>query len=189
MTQYRRAVGADAERIALLHADSWRRTYRGSYRDEFLDGDVVTNRLGVWRCRLADDREDQFVYLAEADCSLLGFVCIFGNEDPTWGSLIDNLHVVNESKRGGIGTLLMRGAAAWLEEYYRDMGVYLWQLETNLPARSFYERLGAVHAQTKELEHPGGGSSASWRMVWPRPIDLRLHADALSNKTNSRRPT
>lgn len=65
MTQYRRAVGADAERIALLHADSWRRTYRGSYRDEFLDGDVVTNRLGVWRCRLANDREDQFVYLAE----------------------------------------------------------------------------------------------------------------------------
>ena len=72
MTQYRRAVGADAERVALLHADSWRRTYRGSYRDEFLDGDVVTNRLGVWRCRLTDDREDQFVYLAEADSSLLG---------------------------------------------------------------------------------------------------------------------
>jgi hypothetical protein len=60
----------------------------------------------------------------------------------------------------------MRGAAAWLEEYYRDMGVYLWELETNLPARSFYERLGAVHAETKELEHPGGGSSASWRLVW-----------------------
>ena len=57
------------------------------------------------------------------------------------------------------------------------------------PARSFYERLGAVHAETKELEHPGGGSSASWRMVWARPIDLRLRADALSNKTNSRRPT
>jgi len=52
----------------------------------------------------------------------------------------------------------MRGAAGWLEEHYRDIGVYLWQLETNLPARSFDERLGAVHAETKELEHPGGGS-------------------------------
>jgi hypothetical protein len=58
------------ERIALLHADSWRRTYRGSYRDEFLDREVVTNRLEVWRSRLAQDREDQFVYIAEADSRL-----------------------------------------------------------------------------------------------------------------------
>ena len=42
---YRAALRADTERIALLHADSWRRTYRGSYRDTFLDGDVVTNRV------------------------------------------------------------------------------------------------------------------------------------------------
>jgi len=73
----------DADRIALLHAESWRRTYRGSYRDEFLDSDVVTNRLEVWRSRLAQDRKDQFVYLAEADSRLLGFVCVFANEDPT----------------------------------------------------------------------------------------------------------
>ena len=70
---YRAAMRADAERIALLHADSWRRTYRGSYRDTFLDGDVVTNRLEVWGSRLADEREDQFVYVAETGSRLLGF--------------------------------------------------------------------------------------------------------------------
>ena len=185
---YRRALGTDAERIALLHADSWRRTYRGSYRDDFLDDEVVTNRLEVWRNRLAQQREDQFVYLADTDSRLLGFICVFGNEDPKWGSLIDNLHVSYESKRGGIGTLLMRSAAIWLEEHYRDTGVYLWHLEANQTARCFYERLGAVHAETKQMDNPGGGSSRSWRVVWVRPKELRLRADALTLAWQTARP-
>lgn len=182
LTHYRNAQGTDAERIALLHADSWRRTYRGSYRDAFLDGDVVENRREEWRNRLARNREGQFVYLAEGDSHLLGFVCVFGKEDPKWGSLIDNLHVSYESKGLGIGTALMRSAAAWLESHYGHIGVYLWHLEANLPARSFYERLGGVHAETMELEHPGGGSSPSWRVVWARPQDLRMRADALTKQ-------
>lgn len=70
VTHFRKALSTDTERIALLHADSWRRTYRGSYRDEFLDSDVVANRLEVWRSRLAHDRKDQFVCLAEVDSRL-----------------------------------------------------------------------------------------------------------------------
>jgi GNAT superfamily N-acetyltransferase len=188
VTHFRRALRADTERIALLHADSWRRTYRGSYRDEFLDGEAVRNRLEVWRSRLADDREDQFVYLAEADSRLLGFVCVFGNTDATWGSLIDNLHVSYESQRSGIGTSLMGGAAAWLESHHGQTGVYLWALEENLQARAFYERLGAVHAEMQQVENPGGGSSPSWRLAWARPKDLRLRAEELTNRTDSRQP-
>jgi GNAT superfamily N-acetyltransferase len=180
-------LSTDTDRIALLHAESWRRTYRGSYRDEFLDSDVVTNRLEVWRSRLAQDRKDQFVYLAEADSRLLGFVCVFANEDPTWGSLIDNLHVAYERQRSGIGTLLMGSAALWLEAHYGDIGVYLWALEANLQAHFFYERLGAVRAETKEFENPGGGSSASWRFVWRRPTDLRLRAEGLTKHADPRR--
>ena len=180
MMHYRAALRTDAEHIALLHADSWRRTYRGAYRDAFLDGEVVTNRLDVWRSRLSCDRRDQFVYLAEADSQLLGFICVFGNEDRTWGSLIDNLHVSHESRRSGIGTLLMQNAGTWLASHYGQSGVYLWVLEANQSARSFYARLGAAHAETMESEHPGGGSSPSCRYAWPRPEVLRMCADALT---------
>ncbi|MBV9411286.1 MAG: GNAT family N-acetyltransferase, partial [Acidimicrobiia bacterium] len=31
----------DVEAIAALHADSWRRNYRGAYLDSYLDGDVL----------------------------------------------------------------------------------------------------------------------------------------------------
>ena len=49
----RRAGAADAEQIAVLHADSWRRHYRGGYADSFLDGDIVADRRSVWSARLA----------------------------------------------------------------------------------------------------------------------------------------
>lgn len=37
---FRPARATDSEAIAVLHADSWRRHYRGAYSDAFLDGDV-----------------------------------------------------------------------------------------------------------------------------------------------------
>jgi GNAT superfamily N-acetyltransferase len=43
----------DAETVAMLHADSWRRFYRGAYADSFLDGDLVADRRAVWSARLA----------------------------------------------------------------------------------------------------------------------------------------
>ncbi len=53
MLEYRLATAADADAIAELHARSWRENYRGAYRDEFLDADLVAERRGVWRERLA----------------------------------------------------------------------------------------------------------------------------------------
>ena len=49
---YREAISADAASVAALHAKSWRVAYRGILRDEFLDGDVVQNRVEVWEKRL-----------------------------------------------------------------------------------------------------------------------------------------
>lgn len=169
MTSYRPARESDAERIALLHAESWRQTYRGMLRDEFLDGDVLANRLAVWRDRLARRRDDQFVLLAMDGASVRGFICVYGDEDPTWGSLIDNLHVAREHKGEGVGTTLMRNAAAWLAEHHPDLGVHLWVMEANGAARRFYERLGARNAGTIDQESPGGGSAPECRYVWARP--------------------
>lgn len=45
--QMRPAKPSDAEAVAALHADSWRRHYRGAYSDAFLDGDVISDRFVV----------------------------------------------------------------------------------------------------------------------------------------------
>jgi hypothetical protein len=43
----RMATLADSAAIATLHADSWRRHYRGAYSDQYLDGNIVEERQAV----------------------------------------------------------------------------------------------------------------------------------------------
>jgi GNAT superfamily N-acetyltransferase len=82
------------------------------------------------------------------------------------GSFIDNLHPSRASKRGGIGSSLMRQAGTWLDGRYPDLGVYLWVLEANSSARQFYERLGAHDAGISVMETHGGAVVRSCRYVW-----------------------
>jgi GNAT superfamily N-acetyltransferase len=172
MMQFREAQPGDAEAIAQLHANSWRQTYRGMMPDAFLDGDVVADRLQVWHDRLAHDRPEQFVCLAEDGANLVGFICAIGNEDPVWGSFIENMHVAQAYKRQGIGTELMQAAAVWLKGRHADLGVYLWAIEANDAARRFYERLGGAHVGTRDRLDPAGGSAPNCRYVWANPAAL-----------------
>lgn len=150
-------------------------------RDEFLDGDVVSNRLQIWRDRLSSERDDQCVLLAVNGTQLVGFVCAFGNEDSKWGSYIDNLHVSHEHKRTGIGTLLMQQLTIWLSSRYPESGAYLWVMEANLIARRFYERLGAENVGMVDKQDPGGGSAPNCRYVWR---SLKTLANATSPDTS-----
>jgi len=169
---YRGAQPSDAVAIAELHAQSWRESYRGSFRDEFLDGDLPAERLGVWRGRLDGAPDDQLVDVATAGGELVGFVCAYGDHDPRWGSLIDNLHVARAAKRHGVGAALMRRAGRWLAARYPERPVHLLVLEVNTPARRFYEALGGESAEVATLETHGGAVVRSCRYVWPRPSVL-----------------
>jgi GNAT superfamily N-acetyltransferase len=170
--EFRLATTGDAEAIAGLHARSWRENYRGSFRDAFLDGDLPRERLRVWRERLERPPPSQLVLLAFDSAALAGFVCAYGAHDPKWGSLIDNLHVAREAKRGGVGSALMRRAGAWLAERYPELEVYLWVLEVNADARRFYERIGGRSAGVSTMETHGGAVVRSCRYVWPRAQTL-----------------
>src|SRR6185369_4532125 len=61
----RDATGDDAPAIAALHAESWRTTYRGALRDDYLDGHIVRERTTVWRGRLDQPAANQRVVVAE----------------------------------------------------------------------------------------------------------------------------
>jgi GNAT superfamily N-acetyltransferase len=172
MIEYREARASDAEAIASLHARSWRENYRGAFHDAFLDGDLPGERLRVWRERLDHPPAHQLVELAVDGANLVGFVCAYGARDPRWGSLIDNLHVAQACKRNGVGAALMRRAGAWLVPRWPELGVYLWVLEMNSPARRFYERLGGQNAGVSIMETHGGAVVRSCRYTWPRAEPL-----------------
>jgi GNAT superfamily N-acetyltransferase len=165
--EFRAATPHDARSIAELHADSWRRHYRGAYTDAYLDGDLTAERHAVWAARMAAPAGTRTV-LAVHDGRLAGFVHVVLDDDPRWGSLVDNLHVRHDRHRGGVGTALLARAA----EAASPGGMYLWVLHQNTRAQAFYEARGGVLVESGFAAPPGGdpahlhGAPGKYRMHW-----------------------
>jgi GNAT superfamily N-acetyltransferase len=165
--EYRQATARDIEAIAGLHADSWRRHYRGAYSDAFLDGDVFADRLAVWTDRLTPPRSGQCTIVAERDGCVVGFAHTVLDDDSTWGALLDNLHVVHDLKGHGVGTRLMAETARAVIGLRPSVGLYLWVLEGNRAAQAFYEARGGTCVGRGVAQPAGGGSVATLRYAWP----------------------
>lgn len=166
MVTYREANSDDAEQIARLHSLSWQQNYRGIWSDEFLHNNVLENRRAVWQARLQQPNPNQYVIVAESDHTILGFACAYANDDPVWGTLLDNLHVHQERKGHGIGTRLIQLAARWTYDRGPEPGFYLWVLSQNSSARKFYEHIGGTNQELASLKNPDGSFSDCYRYVW-----------------------
>lgn len=168
--RFRSAGAADAIAIAALHAESWRRHYRGAYSDSFLDGNVVDDRETVWTERLRTDDGGSHTVLAEDDAGIVGFAHGVFDSDPTWGALLDNLHVRQRHKRQGVGSELLALIAQAVSE--RETPLYLWVLEQNVHARAFYEARRAARIERAHVSAPGGvasrlsGTPSKLRYAW-----------------------
>jgi len=162
----RPATPDDAPAVAALHADSWRRHYRGAYSDDFLDGDVDADRLAVWTERLTDAAAATSTTVAVDDGEVVGFVHTVFDESPEWGALLDNLHVVFGRKRHGVGRRLMAASALAVVERGGSPALYLWVLEGNTAAQAFYEAQGGVRSGSKRSTPPGGGEIVAFRYAW-----------------------
>lgn len=176
----RPAEGGDAVAIARLHAESWRRHYRGAYADRFLDGDLDRDRLTVWAERLSSPK-DALTLVADASGSVVGFVHVQLDDDSVWGALVDNLHVSLEWQRAGVGTRLLAAAQRGIREQRVPPNMYLWVLEQNTRARAFYRASGGRFEGRAPVPPPCGdprnlvGQPYGIRVVW-REVDV-LSAD------------
>jgi ribosomal protein S18 acetylase RimI-like enzyme len=178
--RFRRASRLDSGPIAGLHADSWRRHYRGAYSDSFLDGDVARDRLEVWAGRLTSPDAGSCTIVAERRGALVGFAHTRFEDDATWGALLDNLHVAHTHQRGGIGSQLVAVTAAALVEERPGSGLHLWVLEQNRAAQAFYAALGGRCVERAVVEPPGGdpsrlhGTPGKLRYSWSPPAVVTL---------------
>lgn len=177
--RFRTATASDAEAVASLHADSWRRHYRGAYSDAFLDGDVFADRRAVWSRRLASGA-DTFTLIAEDDAGTAGFVHVVFDDDERWGSLVDNLHVRNDLRRTGVGRALLTRAAHTVSTRADPAPLYLWVLVQNTAAQRFYAALGGTTVGRAQVRIPGGDASRlcgrpeKLRVAWPDAAALAV---------------
>jgi ribosomal protein S18 acetylase RimI-like enzyme len=160
-------VAADAVTVADLHTASWRSAYRGMLRDGYLDGDIASERRLAWATRLETPVDANYGFIAEsAEAGPVGFVFMLGREDATWGTLVDNLHVLPGHKGHGIGRRLLEAAADETGRRYPGERVHLFVFEANHAARRFYASVGGREVERGLVEPPGGGSQVHWRVAW-----------------------
>jgi ribosomal protein S18 acetylase RimI-like enzyme len=164
--EYRRAVATDVDAIATLHAESWRLHYRGAFRDEFLEGDLVTERKAVWSERLAGPSDGTVTIVAQHEGVVVGVAHTILDDDPTWGALLDNLHVTAELKRRAIGTHLVSETARAVAERRPASGLYLWVLDQNTDAQAFYAARGGMVVERCDKWLPSGNAAMSLRVAW-----------------------
>jgi ribosomal protein S18 acetylase RimI-like enzyme len=177
---YRDANDRDVDAIARLHAESWRRNYRGAFSDSYLDGDVLTDRHEVWTARLTDRLPSQRTIVAVHDGIVVGFAHTIFDDDPDWGALLDNLHVSHGLMRRGVGRRLMGHSAQVVVTRVPSTGLYLWVLEQNRAAQAFYDALGGRCVERGLATEPGGGRPPRLRYVWTDPSTLAARSEALA---------
>jgi ribosomal protein S18 acetylase RimI-like enzyme len=165
-------VPADAATIADLHTASWRSAYRGMLRDDYLDGDIASERRQAWAARLGQPVDANYGFIAESEAGPAGFVFMLGQDDPTWGTLVDNLHVLPGLKGLGIGRRLLGAAALETQRRYPGQRVHLFVYEANVAARRFYAGVGGREVERGPVDPPGGGSQIHWRVAWDDAAQL-----------------
>jgi ribosomal protein S18 acetylase RimI-like enzyme len=176
--RFRPALATDAAAIAALHANSWRRHYRGAYDDSYLDGDVGADRAAVWHGRFQSASNHAHTHVAEHEGVVVGFVHTILDADPAWGALLDNLHIAHGHQRRGTGARLLRLSARTVVENRPGSALHLWVLEQNQAAQAFYRSMGSTCVERDEVPAPGGmpgrltGTPACLRLVWRDPRHL-----------------
>ena len=137
--------------------------------DRYLDEEITAERAEVWRQRFADPaREEATVTIvAERDGEVVGFVHSVLDDDPKWGTLLDNLHVRHDCEGRGIARRLIGDTADVLRQRARHR-VYLWVLEANERARNLYDALDGEVVETSVWEF-AGATIPNFRYAW---VDL-----------------
>jgi GNAT superfamily N-acetyltransferase len=140
----RRAVLADAFRLAELHVRSWRAGYQGLVPQPLLDGLDHAARLARWEAILLEtDWPGQGTLVAEDGDELVGFARLCPDRDAqirTAGE-VAAFHVAPEHWCKGVGRRLMSAALSQLSDAGFDTAI-LWVLSGNQPAIRFYEATG-----------------------------------------------
>lgn len=168
----RTAQYQDYERIAHLHATSWKTYYRDILGQDYLEQEVDEDRQLIWQTRLTNPPFNQHVLLVEDEHELLGFICLFGNHDFEKGTIIESLHITPTHRGQGLGKLLIQSSLPWVKQFFPMSGVYLEVMEKNHQAVDFYDHIGGRHHLDRDWRSPCGNIIHEWVYTWESPDEL-----------------
>lgn len=166
MIELRPATLYDYTPIAKIHTESWQKNYRNILSDRFLNEEVEEERLQFWQRKLSSIMESQYVTVATDNENIVGFSCLLLDFDALHGTLLDNLHVLQQFQKTGIGKQLMKNCARLILEKAKDRKMYLWVYEANENARKVYEHLCGSCLHIVSKSNVDGTEANACRYVW-----------------------
>jgi GNAT superfamily N-acetyltransferase len=176
----REATPADVQAIARVHVDSWRTTYRGLVRDEYLAKLSYEARERFWGRILSPAQAGrQVVFVAQAESGqIAGFVDggkPLNGGDPAYKSELYAIYLLEPFQGQGTGRRLVQALAQRLHQ--AGFGsMMLWVMEGN-PAERFYQRLGGKRLSAKSAE-VGGVTVQEIAYGWPDIRTLFVRTEA-----------
>ncbi|KVM70890.1 MULTISPECIES: GNAT family N-acetyltransferase [Burkholderia] len=156
----RRAGLEDASRIASIHVDSWRHTYRGIIPADYLDRITHEARLRHWSQALTADDPAVFVHVNDAGETDAWAAAGHDRAAPDDTSTLElqAIYVDPARVRTGIGRRLIEHVLATCAAP-GIARLVVWVLERNEPALRFYHRIGFDRAPIQSITVERGGAS------------------------------
>lgn len=177
----RRATPDDAEAIARVRIDGWRRSYKGLVPQGSLDAMSVAASLPLWQRVLEAPGDVVSVFVAEGEHAtgrperaatsrgeagepgsagimrgVVGFAAGNRLDEPKHGfdAELTAIYLAHEVQRRGLGRRLV-GTIAAERATHGATGMIVWVLAGNLPARRFFEALDAQLVVEQPFEWDG----------------------------------
>ena len=163
---FRDATLKDAGAIAKLHMDSWRKNYSNDLSKEYLEYFAPAERSQLWNQRLSTPKQSQRVILAEDHGSIVGFACVYIDENEKWGSYLDNFHISEAYQNKGIGTALLEQVFERCKADAKQTGLCLLVNQSNKKAQNFYLKNGARNQEPGIWNAPDGSSVPTFWFTW-----------------------
>ena len=130
-----RASYNDADKVGEVHSTAWKSAYRGIFPNEYIEKDSAQTRKNEFLNSIKDDH-CTYLLLKDSDRTV-GIVKI---RDNTTDVEIESIYILEDYRGNGLG----KACIDYIRSNWSDKNVYLWVLEVNTKARSFYERNGFV---------------------------------------------
>jgi ribosomal protein S18 acetylase RimI-like enzyme len=136
----RDAGPADLAKLAQLHVD----TFNESHVGPFGSGPPFATREWQWREKLGELSATTFVLVLETpEKELVGFCwCHPTNDNPRWAARLNKIYLRRAYQRQGLGQAMLREAVNRLVANGLNSMALFTEVD-NIPACSFYEKLGA----------------------------------------------
>lgn len=143
----------DVNEIAMIHVETWKKSYRGILPQQLLDSLILEDKIKKWQLWLNDESESKHFIVGCVDDIIMGFgsFCVLGDNIGE----VEMLYVHPDAQGKHLGKNIMDQGLNFLRKAGCSKAI-LWVLRDNKKAQGFYEHNGWVKNTASKIKEKNG---------------------------------